>query len=43
MSSASSLPAPSRFVFHNRGAAVHDAFIGDEAARDDHEIQMRAG
>jgi plastocyanin len=32
-----------RFVFHNRGAVVHDAFVGDEAAQDDHEMEMREG
>ncbi len=30
-----------RFVFHNKGAVRHDAFIGDEAAQDDHEMEMR--
>ena len=30
-----------RFVFHNKGAVAHDAFIGDEAAQDDHEMEMR--
>ena len=30
-----------RFVFHNVGAIAHDAFIGDEAAQDDHEMEMR--
>ena len=30
-----------RFVFHNSGAVTHDAFIGDEAAQDDHEMEMR--
>lgn len=30
-----------RFVFHNTGAAVHDAFIGDDDAQNDHEIEMR--
>ena len=30
-----------RFVFHNKGAVTHDAFIGDEAAQDDHEMEMR--
>ncbi len=29
-----------RFVFHNRGAVVHDAFIGDEGAQDEHEMEM---
>jgi uncharacterized cupredoxin-like copper-binding protein len=32
-----------RFVFHNRGTVVHDAFIGDEAAQDNHEMEMRGG
>ena len=31
-----------RFVFSNNGAVVHDAVIGDEAAQDDHEAEMRA-
>ena len=30
-----------RFVFHNKGDVVHDAFIGDEGAQDDHEMEMR--
>ncbi len=30
-----------RFVFRNMGAVPHDAFIGDEAAQDDHEMEMR--
>ena len=30
-----------RFVFHNKGDLIHDAFIGDEAAQDDHEMEMR--
>lgn len=30
-----------RFVFTNTGAVRHDAFIGDEAAQDDHEMEMR--
>lgn len=29
-----------RFVFTNAGKATHDAFIGDEAAQDDHEMEM---
>jgi uncharacterized cupredoxin-like copper-binding protein len=29
------------FVFTNRGQAVHDAFIGDKAAQDKHEEEMR--
>jgi uncharacterized cupredoxin-like copper-binding protein len=32
---------PVKFVFHNKGATQHDAFIGDEAAQDDHEKEMR--
>ena len=31
-----------RFVFKNTGKVVHDAFIGDEAAQDDHEMEMRS-
>lgn len=31
-----------RFVFTNEGKVVHDAFIGDEAAQDDHESEMRS-
>lgn len=30
-----------RFVFHNAGTGVHDAFIGDAAAQEAHEMQMR--
>jgi uncharacterized cupredoxin-like copper-binding protein len=30
-----------RFVFTNTGEVAHDAFIGDEAAQDDHEQEMR--
>lgn len=30
-----------RFVFRNKGAVTHDAFIGDEAAQEDHEMEMR--
>lgn len=30
-----------RFVFTNAGAVTHDAFIGDEAAQDAHEMEMR--
>lgn len=30
-----------RFVFTNTGAIAHDAFLGDAAAQDDHEMQMR--
>lgn len=29
-----------RFVFTNTGKATHDAFVGDEAAQDDHEEEM---
>jgi len=32
-----------KFVFHNKGQIVHDAFLGDEAAQADHEKEMRAG
>jgi uncharacterized cupredoxin-like copper-binding protein len=32
-----------KFVFHNVGEAVHDAFIGDEAAQAEHEQEMRDG
>jgi uncharacterized cupredoxin-like copper-binding protein len=32
-----------RFVFRNEGKAVHDAFIGDEEAQDEHEMEMRKG
>jgi uncharacterized cupredoxin-like copper-binding protein len=32
-----------RFVFRNEGAMTHDALIGDEAAQDEHEDEMRAG
>ena len=31
-----------QFVFHNKGAVTHDAFIGDEAAQGEHEREMRA-
>lgn len=31
-----------RFVFHNEGAVAHDAFIGDGAAQEAHEAQMRS-
>lgn len=31
-----------RFVFSNTGAVVHDAVIGDEAAQEEHEDEMRA-
>ena len=30
-----------KFVFHNAGQILHDAFIGDEAAQADHEKEMR--
>ena len=30
------------FVFYNRGTMVHDAFIGDKAAQEQHEKEMRA-
>ena len=30
------------FVFENRGAIAHDAFIGDSAAQAEHEREMRA-
>ena len=29
-----------KFVFQNSGALVHDAFIGDEAAQQEHEMEM---
>lgn len=29
-----------RFVFTNTGKVAHDAFVGDQAAQDDHEMQM---
>jgi len=32
-----------KFVFHNQGQILHDAFIGDEAAQAEHEKQMREG
>jgi uncharacterized cupredoxin-like copper-binding protein len=32
-----------KFVFRNVGDAVHDAFIGDEAAQAEHEKEMREG
>lgn len=32
-----------RFVFHNVGKIRHDAFLGDEAAQEEHEGAMRAG
>lgn len=31
-----------QFVFHNKGAVTHDAFIGDEAAQMVHEQEMKA-
>jgi uncharacterized cupredoxin-like copper-binding protein len=30
-----------QFVFHNKGAISHDAYIGDEAAQTAHEQEMR--
>lgn len=30
-----------RFVFTNNGDATHDAYLGDMAAQDDHEMEMR--
>ncbi len=32
-----------RFVFKNTGHVVHDALIGDQAAQDEHEKEMRGG
>ncbi len=32
-----------RFVFTNTGRLTHDAFIGDEAAQEQHEKEMRSG
>ena len=32
-----------RFVFTNRGTLTHDAFIGDAAAQERHEKDMRSG
>lgn len=32
---------PVRLVFRNRGAVTHDAVIGDEAAQEAHELEMR--
>ena len=32
-----------RFVFTNTGQVTHDAFIGDVAAQDAHENEMRGG
>jgi uncharacterized cupredoxin-like copper-binding protein len=32
-----------KFVFHNEGEIIHDAFIGDEAAQAAHEKEMRDG
>ncbi len=32
-----------RFVFKNTGQLTHDAFIGDQAAQDEHEKEMRGG
>ena len=31
-----------KFVFHNAGQALHDAFLGDEAAQAEHEKEMRS-
>jgi uncharacterized cupredoxin-like copper-binding protein len=30
------------FVFTNKGKLQHDAFLGDKAAQEDHEKEMRA-
>jgi len=30
-----------RFVFTNTGKVTHDAFVGDQAAQDEHEKEMR--
>jgi uncharacterized cupredoxin-like copper-binding protein len=32
-----------RFVFRNTGQVTHDAFLGDAAAQDAHEKEMREG
>ena len=32
-----------RFVFKNTGQLTHDAFVGDQAAQDAHEKEMREG
>ncbi len=32
-----------RFVFKNTGQVAHDAFIGDAAAQEEHEKEMRSG
>src|SRR6266542_2579134 len=32
-----------KFVFHNEGKILHDAFLGDEAAQGEHEKEMRSG
>lgn len=32
-----------RFVFTNKGQLTHDAFLGDAAAQDQHEKDMRSG
>jgi uncharacterized cupredoxin-like copper-binding protein len=32
-----------RFVFTNTGQVTHDAFIGDQAAQEEHEKEMRGG
>lgn len=31
------------FVFHNEGDIIHDAFIGNEEAQEEHEEEMREG
>lgn len=33
---------PVTFVFQNDGQIAHDAFLGDAAAQDEHEAEMRA-
>ena len=32
-----------KFVFHNEGQILHDAFLGDEAAQTEHEAAMKPG
>jgi uncharacterized cupredoxin-like copper-binding protein len=32
-----------RFLFKNTGGVTHDAFLGDQAAQDAHEKDMRSG
>lgn len=32
-----------KFVFHNAGQILHDAFLGDEAAQTEHEQEIRDG